>query len=88
MNLKIISKNEKGTKGLREMMKDSQTRKAKLFYKVTIFEDEPFTINFEFTRLASQLSTNQTIRNTVVHGLKEQLGNEYDLTDNEIEVIF
>jgi len=87
MILKIISKNDKGTKGLRAMMKESQSRKARMFYKIIIIDESPLTINFKFTRLASQLGNSQVIRNTVINGLKEQLNQEYNLTENEIEVL-
>ena len=51
MILKIIAKNEKGTIGLREILRDSRGRIKRTFYKVTVIEDNPFTINFELTKI-------------------------------------
>lgn len=88
MNLKIISKNKKGAEGLREMLRDSRGRIKKSFYVVSIINENPFTINFELKKLASSFASNQTIRNTVITGIKEELERSHNLTEREIEVEF
>jgi hypothetical protein len=88
MNLKIKSKNKKGELGLKEMMFQSKGRINRSFYKVSIFEESPFTVNFELTKLSNVIANNQTIKNTVITALYEQLETEHNLTNEDIEVSF
>ena len=82
----IKAKTKIGTEKLREMFIKNRNRRARLFIEMTILEQNPILISFKFKRIPDKLLQNETVKETLVNGLKKEIIQAYNLKESDFEV--
>lgn len=83
----IRAKTEKSVENLKKFLVETQKRKYNLVCKTSLFAENPYSIQFEYTKVPKAVLKVPAVVKNIQHGIKLQLLQEYggEISDYEVE---